>query len=221
MRNSSAPARPARLVLLLALWMLLAVGVPAAHAQQAPKLWSIQLDGGLFTPIEANGAIPTVGTRYCKHFGSHLQGGLLARWTMKRTRVEAPTGDVQASEPYVELARVDAYMVPLMGFLQVDLTDRAFLVPFAGAGLGYEWLVIDAEDYRTGAKLHSNYANIAWEGYVGMGVRLTSRVRLNSELFYHGGSLKRNVLDAQGRTWREVVDVDGVGARLGLDMIFE
>jgi hypothetical protein len=62
---------------------------------------------------------------------------------------------------------------------------------------------------------------MAWETYTGIGLRLTSRVRLNSELFYTGGSLQRKVPDSSGRIWREAIDVNGVGLRVGLDSIFE
>ena len=221
MRSLHTPAQSLSLVPWLALWMSLAVGVPAASAQQGPEYWSIQLDGGLFTPIEASGTSPTVGMRYCKHFGSHVQGGMLTGWTLKRTGVDAPAGGPQGSESSVELARVDAQLVPLMAFMQVDFTDKAWLVPFVGIGAGYEWLAIAAEDHRTGQTSEARYGNVAWETYAGIGLRLTGRVRLNSELFYNGGSLERKVLDANGRTLREAVDVNGVGARVGLDMIFE
>jgi hypothetical protein len=66
----------------------------------------------------------------------------------------------------------------------------------------------------------ATYGNIAWEGYAGMGLRLTSEVRLNGELFYNGGSLERGVVDASGRSWREAVGVNGVGLRVGVDSNF-
>ena len=221
MRSYSAPARSIRLVAMLALWASLAVGVPAASAQHAPDYWSIQLDGGLFSPIEAGGASPSLGVRYCKHFGSHMQGGVLAGWTFKRTTVEAPADGLQSSDAQVELARAEARLVPLMAFMQVDFTDRAWLVPFAGIGAGYEWLALGAEDHRTGLKTEARYCNVAWQTYAGVGLRLTNKVRLNNELFYIGGSMQRKVMDASGRVWREAINANGVGLRVGLDMIFE
>jgi len=205
---------------LLALWLALAVGARTAHAQGGPELRSIQLDGGMFAPLEANGASPTAGMRYCKHYGSHLQGGLLTGWTLKSSKVEAPAAGPQSSGAKVELARADAQLVPVMAFMQVDLTDR-FLVPFVGIGAGYEWLLFNAIDHRTGVESKTYFGNVAWETYAGMGLRLTSRVRVNSELYYNGASLERNLVDSSGRTWREAVHMNGVGARVGLDMTFE
>ena len=159
--------------------------------------------------------------RYSKHFGPRVQGGLLTGLTLKSTKLEAPVDDLLGSDPQVELARVDARLVPVMGFVQIDLTERSWLVPFVGIGAGYEWLALHAIDYRTGVESKVIYSNVAWETYGGVGLRLTGKVRVNGELFYNGASLARGVLDPSGRTWRELIDMNGVGARVGLDMVFE
>jgi len=223
MRRLHAPVQRIRLVPLLALWMVLGMGVGAASAQNAPgpELWSIQLDGGMFAPLEASGASPAAGMRYCKHYRSHLQGGLLTGWALKSAKIAAPAGGPQGGEAKVELARANAQLVPVMAFMQVDLTDRLFLVPFLGIGAGYEWLLLNAIDHRTGLESKTFYGNVAWETYGGLGLRLTSRVRVNGELYYNGGSLERKVLDSSGQAWREAIHMNGVGARVGLDMIFE
>jgi len=184
-----------------------------------PNVWSMQLDGGLYAPIEGSGASPTAGVRYCKHFSPHLQGGMFSAWSFKRAKLEAPTGD-QGTDSQVELARVDANLVPLMGFLQVDLTDR-FLVPFFGFGVGYEWLMLHSFDHRTGAQEKARYANLAWQTFAGVGLQLTTIWRVNGELYYNGGSLEREVRLPDGTVQREAVDVNGVGLRVGLDMKFD
>jgi hypothetical protein len=217
----AAGACRALLPLLFALSLSLAFRVPAAIAQTGPELWSIQLDGGLLMLNEARGTSPRIGMRYSKHFTSHVQGGLLTGFAYKGASLEAPAAATPGGESHVELARTDARLVPLMGFMQVDMTDRFWLVPFVGIGAGYEWLRLITKDHRTGLESMVTYGNIAWEGYAGAGVRLTSRVRVNGELFYNGGSLEARVLDPDGSTWREAIHVNGVGARVGLDMIFE
>jgi hypothetical protein len=199
--------------------MSLGLGVTAAYAQGAPNLWSIQFHGGLFAPIDANGSSPIIGMRYSKHYNGHVQGGLLTGFASNSKRLDAPIDAL--SRESVELARVDAHLVPLMGFMQVNFTEKAWLVPFVGIGGGYEWLNVDAKDHRTGQAFTTTYGNVAWETYGGVGLRLTSKVRVNGELFYNGGSLERSVFDASGRKWREAVSVNGVGARVGLDMVFE
>ena len=179
----------------------------------------MQLDGGLFAPIKGSGANPTAGMRYCKHLGPHLQGGLLTGYSFKRAKSEGATGaDPDAN---VELASVDAQLVPLMGFMQVDLSDRSWLVPFFGFGVGYEWLLLHSFDHQTGVQAKARFANVAWETYGGIGLQLNTIWRLNSELYYNGGSLERKAVQDDGSVQRQAVDVNGIGVRVGLDMKFD
>ena len=208
----------ARIVTMLALCLALAARASAAPPPLGPDVWSMQLDGGLFAPLQATGASPTAGMRYCKHIGTHLQSGLRTGWTFKRTKLES-NGEPDA-DTHVELARVDANLVPVMAFMQVDLTDR-FLVPFFGFGVGYEWLMLHSFDHRTGAQEKARYANLAWQTFAGVGLQLTSIWRVNGELYYNGGSLEREVRLPDGTVQREAVDVNGVGLRVGLDMKFD
>lgn len=209
------------MVALLALGVSLAARAHAASAPLGPDVWSMQLDGGLFSPIQGNGAGPATGMRYCKHIGSHLQAGMLTGWSFKRAKLEGTAAGPEGLESHVELARVDANLVPLMGFMQVDLTDQSRLVPFFGFGAGYEWLTLKVIDHQTGVGSIVTYGNVAWETYAGIGLRLTEIWRLNSELYYNGGSLERTFLDAAGAEQREAVDVNGVGVRVGVDMKFD
>ena len=223
MQALRAPIQRVRLVALLALWLLLAGRVPAAISASAlsSQIWSVQLHGGLFSIVDAQSTSPMVGMRYGKHFGSHLQGGVLTGWTMKRKKVDEPVNATSTVDPRVVVGQTEASLVPVMAFLQMNFTESARLVPFVGIGAGYERLVINNRDDRTGLTSSATYDNLAWEGFGGVGLRLTSKVRLNGELFYNGGALERGVVDADGHAWREAVFVNGVGLRAGLDMVFE
>ena len=220
---SNAHVRPqgVRIVALLALGLSLGARAHAASAPLGPDVWSMQLDGGLFAPVEASGASPATGMRYCKHFGSYLQAGMLTGWSFKRAKLEGTAAGPEGLESSVELARVDANLVPLMAFMQVDLTDQSRLVPFFGFGAGYEWLTLQTIDHRTGSASIVTYGNVAWETYAGIGLRLTDIWRLNSELYYNGGSLERTALEPSGDRQREAVHVNGVGVRVGVDMKFD
>jgi hypothetical protein len=158
--------------------------------------------------------------RWSKHYSPRVQGGLLTGYAYKGWRLEAPTADTPNGQSHVALARTDARLIPLMGYAQIDLTETFFLAPFVGIGVGYEWLTLHKSDYVTGQESTAPYGNFAWEGYIGLGVRLKPKVRLNTELFYNGGSLERRVFDPDGSMWREAVHVNGVGARVGLDMVY-
>ena len=207
---------------LLALAMSLAWRVPVAMSQQdntAPKIWSMQVHGGMFALLDGKGASPMMGVRYCKHYTPQLYGGLLTGYTYKSASLDEPQ-DPANPGPRVQLAQVNAQLVPVMGFVQVRLADKRRLVPILGVGAGYEWLAFNVTDYRTGAESRPTYANWAWEAFGGLALRLNSIWRLNGEVFYNGGALERHVVDANGQTWIEDVHVNGVGIRIGPDMDF-
>ena len=187
----------------------------------SPKARSIHLHGGMFTPIEVNAPSPTLGLRLCRHLGSHLQGGVLTGWTYHRKSLLQETDGLGGIEPHIVLAQIDAHLVPAMGFLQVNLTEKHWLVPYAGIGGGYEWFILEANDYRTLETAKATYSNWAWEAWLGMGMRLGRDLRLDGELFYNGAALERDVTDEFGQSWREQVDLNGAGLRVGLDIVFQ
>lgn len=182
---------------------------------------TFHLHGGVFAPINASATGATLGTRIGFNMGSHLLLGLMGDWTFKSKSLSQPVeSGLPGFEPEIVLARVDAHLIPAMLFLQVKLTDKFPLVPYAGVGAGYEWLILQAHDYRTGDIARSVYGNVAWQSYAGLGMRLSSKLRLDGELFYNGGSLERDVTDQDGVSWTETVDAEGVGVRVGLDIVY-
>ena len=229
----TAPQRSRYFVSFFAVAVMLAVAHTAAAQSSADsgyyaEMWtpkdekvSLHLHGGLFSPLDVNAPSPTVGLRLSKLVGSHLQVGMLTGWTFERKDLTTSGDSLPGSEPQVLLARVDEYLIPLMGFLRVNLTEKHWLVPYVGVGTGYEWLTLNANDYQTQQTATATYANWAWEGWGGMGIRLGKTLRVNGEVYYNGASLERDVVDQAGQPWKEIVNMDGVGARLGLDMIFE
>jgi hypothetical protein len=189
-------------------------------ATPKPKANTIHLHGGLYAPIDVNATSPTLGLRLGRRLGSHLQGGLLVGWTFQRKDLEQPVNGLPGLQPHLILARADGQLVPAMAFLQVSLTEKRFLAPYAGIAAGYEWFFLRANDYRTGEMASATFANWAWESWGGIGMRLDQSLRLDFELFYNGGSLQRDVSDSNGQSWREAVHVNGVGARVGVEIPF-
>jgi hypothetical protein len=183
-----------------------------------PKANSIHLYGGLFAPIETNAPSPTIGVRIGRRIGAHLQGGLLVDWTFERKNLEQPINSLPGLQPQLILARADGQLVPAMVFFEVSLTEKRFLVPYGGIAAGYEWLSLKANNYVTGQSATAKYENFAWQGWGGMGIRLDQGLRVDFELMYNGGSLERDSPDVAGL--REAVRVNGVGARVGLDMSY-
>ena len=91
----------------------------------------------------------TLGLRLGRRFG-HVQGGLLGGWTFERKNLEQPVNDLPGLQPQLILARIDGHLLPAMAFIQVNLTETRSLVPYAGIAAGYEWFILNANDYRTG-----------------------------------------------------------------------
>jgi len=181
--------------------------------------WILHLHGGMFTPVDVNAPSPMIGVRLSKLVGSNLQAGVLSGYTLQRKDLTEDVNSLPGTQPKRVLARSDAQLVPLMGFLRVNFTQKFWLVPYVGVGAGYEWLTYEATDYQTEVTNSSTFSNWAWEGWVGMGLRLGQSLRVNGEIFYNGASLEREVVDEFGKPWIETVDLNGVGARVGLDII--
>jgi hypothetical protein len=194
--------------------------VPHASAPAKPKAYRMHLHGGLFAPVDVNATSPTLGLRLGRRIVSHVQGGLLVGWTFERKNLEQPVNSLPGLQPQRILARADGQLVPAMAYLQVDLNETRFLVPYAGIAAGYEWLSLKVNDYRTGEAASATYTNFAWESWGGVGLRLGPDMTFDSELFYNGGSLERDVTDPSGQSYREAVHANGVGARVGVNFLF-
>lgn len=194
---------------------------PPTSVTPKGKAWGIHLHGGLFAPIDVNATSPTLGLRLERRLGSHLQGGLLVDWAYQRKNLEQPVDNgLPGLPPHLILARVDGHLIPAMLFLQVNLTEKRFLAPYGGIATGYEWFILKANDFRTHETASARYANWAWQSWGGIGMRLDQGLRVDVELFYNGGSLERDVTDSFGRTWSEAVTANGVGARVGVNILF-
>jgi outer membrane protein W len=226
----TAPQRGRCFVTFLATVVLLVTGAQAAVAQtgyaqvstpeNAKERASLHLHGGVFSPIDVNAPSPTVGLRLSRFVGSHLQAGVLTGWTFERKDKTQSLSTLPGTAPELLLARLDGQLVPLMGLLQVNFTDKHWLMPYFGVGAGYEWLMLKATDYQTQQTAETVYSHWGWEGWVGMGIRLDRALRVNGELYYNGASLEREIVDENDQAWKEVVNLDGAGARIGLDIIF-
>ena len=178
------------------------------------------MHGGLFAPIDVNATSPTLGLRLGRRIVSHVQGGLLVGWTFERKNLEQPVNTLPGLQPQRILARADGQLVPAMAYLQVDLNETRFLMPYFGIATGYEWLRLKVSDFRTGESASATYKNVAWEGWGGIGLRLGPDMTFDSELFYNGGSLERDVTDSGGQSYSEAVHANGVGARVGVNFLF-
>jgi hypothetical protein len=185
------------------------------------KTGAIHLHGGVYSPIDATVTNALLGARIGLHMGEPVLFGVQTGWTYHtKSLYGASGGGPPGLNPKTVLATATANLIPAMAFLQVTLTQKFFLAPYLGIAGGYEWLYLRAKDYQAGTEASLTYSNPAWEWYAGMGLRLTRSTRVDGEVFYHGATMGRDVVDGSGTTLRETVDLDGVGARVGLNFAY-
>ena len=141
-------------------------------------------------------------------------------WTFERRNLEQRVNGLPGLQPHRILARVDGQLVPAMAYIQIDLNETRFLKPYGGIAAGYEWFKAEASDFRTNEKESATYKNVAWQGWGGIGMRLGPDMTFDTEVFYNGGSLERDVVDETGESWTDAVHVSGVGARVGINFMF-
>lgn len=116
-----------------------------------------------------------------------------------------------------DLSRASTNLFPIMAFVQVSGDDNMSVIPYFGAGAGYEVMNLTADDYLTGASFDATYGGWGWQVWGGAAFPLSGRVRVNGEVFVNTADLSRDVSDsALGVTYRETVKADGMGMRIGM-----
>jgi hypothetical protein len=115
-----------------------------------------------------------------------------------------------------DLSRSSSDLVPMMGFIQVSADDLP-VIPYFGVGAGLEVLHLSAENFQTGQDFNGTFAGFGWQIWGGAALPLSGRARLTSEVFVNTSELSRDVDDpSTGQTFRETVNMDGTGMRVGL-----
>lgn len=122
--------------------------------------------------------------------------------------------------PERELSRASSDLLPMTANLQVNLSTDGPIVPYVGIGGGWQVLFLNAEDFSTGEDFDATFSGWSWQLYGGVQLPLSGQSRLLGEVFMHQGEAEREVDDVSGVTYREIVDLDGMGMRFGLSWGF-
>jgi hypothetical protein len=197
--------------------------VSTATLETPRKLGDFHLHGGVYMPLNTSSASAAIGTRVSGLLTPQLSAGLSLDWYFSASKRLGNAGQPLPSSvytPHQVLGNSVTQLIPAMAFLQLAPWPQAHLSPYAGIGAGYEWLRSSANDYETGYSFRASYSNWAWQSFAGMGIRLSSQLRLDGEAFYNAGQLGRDVHDASGTLGREVVKVTGAGVRCGLNLAY-
>jgi len=201
-----APSKPAR---------------EPSHASNSMSV-PVQIHGGAFAHEQNGPRSYAFGLRGGPAIDPHLQIGVGVDWYHRTDSDRAIVADtVQAGQPVTKtrvLSQASSDLVPVMAFLQVSVGKG--LIPYAGIAGQYQFLMLSATDYATGAGYNATFGGWGWQGWGGLALAF-GRSRLFGEAFISTGNVERDVLDpATDLTYRETVNADGGGVRCGLSWGF-
>jgi len=185
-----------------------------------------QIHGGAFDPQGDLSSAFLFGVRGGSSIDDRIQIGIGVDWSRRsdeRSQVlsseDLPGGG--ATERRLELARSTSDLLPIMGFVQFAPFDNNDFTPYVGIGGGYEVLFVSADDFETGQEFDATFGGWGWQAWAGASFHLSGNTNLTGEFFTNSAELARDVTDDNsGRTVREIVDMDGVGFRAGLNWGF-
>ncbi len=187
-----------------------------------------QVHAGFFDPTGDLGTGLVLGFRIGPEIDPHVQLGAAVDWwhkteeqTIKVAGGSGPGGI--GVEREIQLSSSSANLVPLLGYVQVGGDASMQVIPYVGAGAGFEWLNLNGDD-PSGNSFEANYGGFGWQLWGGVAVPLSGRARFNAEVFGNGAELGRDVdfQDSTGATLtgREIVKMNGVGMRAGVSWGF-
>jgi outer membrane protein W len=198
--------------------MLTAILVLSSGAQ-AQGMLKIKL--GMYNPKDAkNGFI--VGLVSGKQFDERVDAGIAVDLFMRQYTQDTAvdTLDSQGGNTYVTVQRSIDYSVfclPITGQITIKILPDAVVVPYVGAGLGYEILFSREANYVTGQKDSRLYGGFGWQINAGAEYQLGSSSALLGEILYNGCTVSRNKgKNDLGYPVHEELNFSGLGFRIGV-----
>ena len=190
--------------------------------------FAAQVHVGFFEPFKNFSTGFDGGFRIGPQPDPHLQFGFGMDWWHRSSDNRLDLGTVQApggsaSEELI-LSESTANLIPIMLFVQVSGDESMPVIPYGGFGAGYEWLFLSANDFVTHESFDQTFGAFGWQIWAGAGLPLDWRMRVNAEVYFNvckvGTDVDVNIPNFGPATVREIINVDGVGMRLGVSWRF-
>jgi hypothetical protein len=198
---------------------------PQQQKPPKPKTDVFQLHGGFYDPEGATENDFMGGLRIAA--GERMQVGVAGDWGYSTRATSIPTGGVtlpgggSVPSTLVELTEVNMQLIPVMGVIQIVPQRERGLLPYIGAGGGYEWLFVKGTDINTSQRFDATYGGWGWQTWAGLGLSLGGDARVNAEYFWNTAEVGRDVYDASlGVVYREELKLKGGGIRAGIGFMF-
>ena len=206
------------------------VGLAGVHYRPRSGGWGRRMDSesvsqlhiGFFDPEGDAGRQFLLGLRGGPMIDPHVQLGVGVDWAHMADNVSSvshksngPGGIPITTEQ--DLARSSSNLFPILAFIQVSGDDNMQVIPYFGAGAGYEVMNLTADDYTTNASFDATYGGWGWQVWAGAALPLSGQVRVSGEVFLNTAEPGRDVTDDRnGGTYRETVTANGSGIRVGM-----
>lgn len=134
------------------------------------------------------------------------------------TTFEDPAGNT--GQRVIETSDISTDLVPLMAFVRVKFPSGPAIQPYVGAGIGWEWLLVEGTD-QDGFAFSDNYDGFGAQVFGGVNFTVSPNTALYGELLYNTSTVSADFYDpAYGVTVRDEIDMDGAAAHAGLRFRF-
>ena len=133
------------------------------------------------------------------------------------TTFEDPAGNTGTR--VVETSDISTDLVPLMAFLRVKFPSGE-IQPYLGAGIGWEWLLVEGTD-SDGFAFSDNYDGFGAQLFGGVNFNVSPNSALYGEVLYNSSTVSADFFDpAYGVVVRDEIEMDGAAAHAGFRFRF-
>jgi len=183
-----------------------------------------QIHAGFLDPDGAQEAGLVLGYRMGFNVDNNIAVGGQLDWrhqgNQQSTVVsEAPGPGGTTITTQTDVARSSSDLIPILGIVQINAGDMG-VIPYLGAGAGYEILHLASDDFQNGQEFRGTFGGFGWQIWTGVAVPMSNQARLTAEAFLNRSEVSRDATDSTGQDVRETVNMDGIGARFGLQWGF-
>ena len=185
-----------------------------------------QLHAGFLDPDGPSEAGFLAGFRGGQRIDDTFEIGLGLDWRNKSGRVTELVSETTGpgGERIIvqrEVSSFSSNLFPALLYMQLSGPSHLTLVPYVGAAASWQVLFLEGRDFATGESFDATFDGFGWQAWAGAALPLSGRSRLMGEVFMNQADVHRDVYDPMtGTDIRETVNVDGVGARLGMSWGF-